>query len=175
MASANWNNSSKSSQQNKTNNNNNSRRKNSNANSSFSTSGRSSLNERVASVIDQYSNPYDAVYDSLSLGSLNLNASTANNSFYETDDNHNSYNATRNYNPRYNDNNNSNHNNHKNNNKNNNNNHKNNIKNNTNNASKMTAAYSLYATAKEIDEKYTCGVCHTILDSPYSPNVCNHT
>jgi hypothetical protein len=172
MASANWNNSSKSSQQNKTNNNSNSRRKNSNANSSFSTSGRSSLNERVASVIDQYSNPYDAVYDSLSLGSLNLNASTANNSFYETDSHYSSYidtNENRNYNPRYryNDNNN--------NHKNKNNTHKNNNKNNANNAGKMTAAYSLYVSAKEIDEKYTCGVCHTILDSPYSPNVCNHT
>ena len=153
MASANWNNPPKSSQQSK-NNNNRRRSGNNNNNHNNNNSNRSFLNDKVKNVIDQYTNSNSYYESSLiddydSPNSLQFDYLSLNESKQNTS-NSSIY--------RHNNNNNSNKS------------YKKNQGNTTNNSIK-----SVYVTAKEIDEKYTCGVCHTILDSPHSPNACRHT
>lgn len=33
---------------------------------------------------------------------------------------------------------------------------------------------SILKSDQEIKEKYTCGICHNILENPFRPNVCKH-
>ena len=164
MASANWNNSSsKSNQQPKSNNN---RRKNNgnnnNNNNNQSGSGRANLNDKVQHVIDQYSksNSYltssynselnsDMYFDSIvgsSFGSMSLNESrqTTANNSHFRNTNNNTNNT------------------------------RNNANKSNSNIRNINASKPVYATAVEVDEMYTCGVCHTILDSPHTPDVCQH-
>ena len=43
---------------------------------------------------------------------------------------------------------------------------------NNNNYSKSSK--DIYVTEREIEDKFTCGICHSVLEEPISPNVCKH-